>query len=100
MSATSTVAPERAKRAHATMRLAGIALLYLLIAWVFHVGTSNPFTTLISGGDGLIAGFPSKVFSTTFSSWNPYVQSGKFVYADVLSQSFYPPSFLILSIFP
>ena len=43
MSATSTVAPERANAAHATMRLAAITLLYLLIAWVFHAGTSNPF---------------------------------------------------------
>src|ERR1700740_399480 len=100
MSATLTVAPARTSGTRATIRLIAIALLYLLIAWAFHAGTSNPFTTLISGGDGLVSGFPSKVFSTTFTSWNPYVQSGKFVYADVLSQSFYPPGLLVLSIFP
>jgi hypothetical protein len=28
------------------------------------------------------------------------VQSGKFVFADVLYQSFYPPNLILLSIFP
>ena len=99
-SATPSVGFKRANAARTTMRLIAIALLYLLIAWAFHAGTRNLFTTLIGGGDGLIYGLPSKIFATTFSSWNSYVQSGKFVYADVLTQSFYPPSLLILSIFP
>ncbi len=42
-----------------------IALSYLLFAWVFHTGTINPFRNLIGGGDGLIFGFPAKIFSTT-----------------------------------
>jgi len=82
------------------MQLAAIALSYLLIAWAFHAGTINTFTNLIGGGDGFIQGIASKTFATSFSSWNPYVQSGKFVYTDVLYQSFYPPGLLILSIFP
>jgi Bacterial membrane protein YfhO len=86
--------------ARTTMRLAVVALSYLLIAWAFHAGAINAFTNLIGGGDGFIQGLASKTFATSFSSWNPYVQSGKFVYADVLYQSFYPPSLLILSIFP
>jgi hypothetical protein len=77
-----------------------IAFSYLFIAWTIHAGTINPFTHLIGGGDGFIQGIASKTFATSFGSWNPYVQSGKFVFTDVLYQSFYPPSLLILSIFP
>jgi hypothetical protein len=80
--------------------VAGIAFAYLLIAWAIDGGAINPFTHLIGGGDGFIQGIASKTFATSFSSWNPYVQSGKFVFADVLYQSFYPPSLAILSIFP
>ena len=43
---------------------------------------------------------PPKHLPLHFRSWNPDVQSGKFVFADVLYQSFYPPSLAILSIFP
>jgi hypothetical protein len=60
----------------------------------------NPVTNLIGGGDGFIQGVASKTFVTAFSAWNPYVQSGKFVFADVLYQSFYPPHLILLSIFP
>ena len=83
-----------------SLRLAVVALSYFGVAWAFHGGAVNPFTNLIGGYDGYIHGFPSKVFASTFSSWNPYLQAGKFVYADVLYQSFYPPAFLILSILP
>jgi hypothetical protein len=82
-----------------TLRLAAIALLYFVIAWAFHDGTINPFNT-VESGEGFSVGFPSKIFATTFHSWNPYLQSGKFVYADVPSQSFYPPTLLILSLLP
>ncbi len=81
---------------HTTM----VGLLYLVIAWSFHAGTIDPFNHLIGGGDGFIQGVASKTFATSFSPWNPYVQSGKFVFADVLYQSFYPPNLIILSIFP
>jgi hypothetical protein len=81
-------------------RSAGIALLYLILAWVIQAGAVNPFTHLIGGGDAFIQGIAAKTFSTSFCPWNPYVQSGKFVFADVLYQSFYPPSLILLSIFP
>jgi hypothetical protein len=81
-------------------RVAGFALLYFVIAWAFHAGNINPSTQLIGGGDGFIQGFPSKLFSTSFSPWNPSVQAGKYVYADVLYQSFYPPNLIILSLLP
>jgi hypothetical protein len=77
-----------------------IACVYLLIAWAVFAGAINPFTDLIGGGDGFIQGIASKTFATSFGSWNPYVQSGKFVFADVLYQSFYPPNLAILSFFP
>jgi hypothetical protein len=82
------------------LRSATIALLYLVIAWAIHAGSINPVTHLIGGGDGFTQGIASKTFATSLSSWNPDVQSGKFVFADVLYQSFYPPSLIILSIFP
>ena len=81
-------------------RSAGIALLYLILAWVIQAGAVNPFTHLVGGGDAFIQGIAAKTFSTSFCPWNPYVQSGKFVFADVLYQSFYPPSLILLSIFP
>ena len=84
----------------AMQRAAGFALLYFIIAWAFHAGTINPLNHLIGGGDGFIQGFPSKLFSTSFSSWNPSVQAGKYVFADVLYQSFYPPNLVILSFLP
>src|SRR3984957_8035412 len=82
------------------LRSATIALLYLVIAWGIHAGSINPVTHLIGGGDGFTQGMASKTFATSLSSWNPDVQLGKFVFADVLYQSFYPPSLAILSIFP
>jgi hypothetical protein len=82
------------------MRFGAIAVLYFFIAWAYHAGAFNPLTHLIGGGDGFIQGIASKTFATSFSPWNPYVQSGKSVFADVLYQSFYPPSLAILSIFP
>src|ERR1700722_3089757 len=78
---------------------AKIAFLYLFIAWAIHAGNIDPLTHLIGGGDAFTQGLGSKTFATSFGSWNPYVQSGKFVFADVLYQSFYPPSLVILSIF-
>jgi hypothetical protein len=82
------------------LRSAIIALLYLIIAWAIHAGAINPVTHLIGGGDGFTQGIASKTYATSLSPWNPDVQSGKFVFADVLYQSFYPPSLVILSIFP
>jgi Bacterial membrane protein YfhO len=75
-------------------------LLYLMLAWVIQAGAINPITHLVGGGDAFIQGIAAKTFSTSFCPWNPYVQSGKFVFADVLYQSFYPPSLVLLSIFP
>jgi len=81
-------------------RAVGFAFLYFVIAWAFHAGLINPFNHLIGGGDGFIQGFPSKLFSTSFSPWNPSVQAGKYVHADVLYQSFYPPNLIVLSLLP
>ena len=61
----------------------------------------NLFTHLVGGGDAFIQGIAAKTYATSFSPWNPYVQSGKFVFADVLYQSFYiRPASSYLSIFP
>ncbi len=100
MSAPLNIVPELASRIRSARQTSLVALSYFLIAWAFHAGAINVCTHLIGGGDGFIQGLASKAFATSFSSWNPYVQSGKFVYGDVLYQSFYPPTLLILSIFP
>ena len=96
----SCVSRIQAPQTRTTMRSVIIAFLYLLIAWAIHAAAINPVNHLIGGGDGFIQGIASKTFATSFSSWNPYVQSGKFVFADVLYQSFYPPNLILLSIFP
>jgi hypothetical protein len=80
------------------LRPATIALLYLAIAWAIHAGSINPVTHLIGGGDGFTQGMASKTFATSLSSWNPDVQSGKFVFADVLYQR--SPVSIILSAQP
>src|SRR5206468_5288839 len=96
----SYVSSIHAKQRFPALKLAAIAVAYLFIAWAVHASGIHLFHDLIGGGDGFIQGIASKTFATSFAPWNPYVQSGKFVFADVLYQSFYPPSLLILSIFP
>jgi hypothetical protein len=96
----SGVSSSHAVKTGTAMRSVVIAFLYLFMAWAIYAGAINPLSHLIGGGDGFIQGIASKTFATSFGSWNPYVQSGKFVFADVLYQSFYPPSLVILSIFP
>jgi hypothetical protein len=96
----SCVSSNHAIKSSNAIRGAKIAFLYLFIAWAFHAGTFNPLTHLIGGGDAFTQGLGAKAFATSFSPWNPYVQSGKYAFADVLYQSFYPPSLVILSIFP
>src|ERR1700693_5815532 len=86
------VSSNQGPRRRMVTRTMGIAFLYLFIAWAIHGGAINPLTHLIGGGDGFIQGIAAKTFATSFGSWNPYVQSGKFVFADVLYQSFYLPS--------
>src|ERR1700739_1143526 len=83
-----------------TLKLGAIAVAYLFIAWAVHAGGIHLLHNLIGGGDGFIQGLASKTFGSFLCPWNPYVHVGKFVFADVLYQSFYPPSLLILSIFP
>jgi hypothetical protein len=96
----SRVSSIHAPKSGTATQSTAIACVYLLIAWAVYAGTINPFNHLIGGGDGFIQGVASKTFATSFGSWNPYVQSGKFVFADVLYQSFYPPNLAILSFFP
>src|ERR1700733_3071707 len=96
----SGVSSLKAPKSGTATQSAAVAFVYLLIAWAIYAGAINPFNHMIGGGDGFIQGIASKTFATSFGSWNPYVQSGKFVFADVLYQSFYPPNLAILSFFP
>ena len=58
----------------------GAVLLYVLAAVVFHALGHDPFVKLYGAGDSYFAGLPSKIFSTTFSAWNPWVQLGQYTY--------------------
>ena len=75
-------------------------LLYLLSAWLLHAAGLNLTVRLLGGGDSYQAGFPAKLFSTTLSPWNPYVQLGQYTFANTQFQPFYPPGLLVLSLFP
>ena len=75
-------------------------LLYLLSAWLLHAAGLNLAIRLLGGGDAYQAGFPAKLFATTLSPWNPYVQLGQYTFANTQFQPFYPPGLLVLSLFP
>jgi hypothetical protein len=60
----------------------------------------NLFTTLLGEGDGLKAGFPSKLFATGLSAWNPFVQLGKISFANTQFQPFYLPALVAMAVFP
>ena len=81
-------------------RLVAVAFLYFGVAWVFHAGTLNPFTHLIGGGDGYMHGFPSEDFWQHALFLEPISAGREVRLRRLLYQSFYPPAFLILSIFP
>jgi hypothetical protein len=80
--------------------LAAIFLAYLLAAVLFHAAGMNLFTTLLGEGDGFTAGFPSKLFATGLSSWNPHVQLGQSAFANTQFQPFYPPALAVMAAFP
>ncbi len=75
-------------------------LLYLLSAWLLHAAGLNLAVRLLGGGDAYQAGLPAKLFSTTLSPWNPYVQLGQYTFANTQFQPFYPPGLIVLSLFP
>lgn len=75
-------------------------LVFPLAAIVFHALGHNPTVELFGAGDGFIAGLPSKIFSTSLSAWNPWIQLGQYAYANVQSQPFYPPALFFLGVFP
>ncbi len=75
-------------------------ILYLLLPWLFWGIGINLVNTPLAPGDGYISGLPTKIFATTFSAWNPYLQAGAFAFKDMGFQALYPPALLLLSIFP
>ena len=76
-----------------------VLLAYLIVTLAFHA-IGNPFLYLYGAGDGFTAGLPSKIFSTTLSAWNPYVQLGQPAFANTQFQSFYPPGLIIMGVLP
>jgi hypothetical protein len=73
---------------------------FCAVAIVFHAWGHNPFIELYGGGDGYVAGLPSKIFSATLSAWNPWVQLGQYTYPNTQFQPFYPPGLIWMSLFP
>ncbi|MCA2966790.1 MAG: hypothetical protein ACK55F_01400 [Acidobacteriota bacterium] len=81
-------------------RWAGIFGLYLLAAWLLHGFGVNLWTQMLGGGDSYTAGLPSKLFATSLSPWNPYVQLGQYTFANTQFQALYPPALLAMSALP
>ena len=84
----------------AKLRLALALLSYCLIAYLIHGLGNNLTRVLLGGGDGYTLGLPSKLFSITFSAWNPYVQLGQYAFANTQFQPFYLPGLIPLTLFP
>jgi hypothetical protein len=80
--------------------IALVFAVYLTIAMLFHALGVNPFTRLLGGGDGYTAGLPSKIFATSLSPWNPYVQLGQYSFANTQFQPFYLPALLPMALLP
>lgn len=74
--------------------------LYLVAAWLLHGLGVNLWTQILGGGDSYTAGLPSKLFATSLSPWNPYVQLGQYTFANTQFQALYPPALLAMAIWP
>jgi hypothetical protein len=81
-------------------RGAGLYGLYLLAAWLLHGLGVNLWTQILGGGDSYTAGLPSKLFATSLSPWNPYVQLGQYTFANTQFQGLYPPALLAMAVWP
>lgn len=81
-------------------RGAGVFCLYLLAAWLLHGTGVNLWTQILGGGDSYTAGLPSKLFATSLSPWNPYVQLGQYTFANTQFQALYPPALLMMALLP
>lgn len=76
-----------------------IVLLYTAVAWIIHGREHDLWRDLLGGGDGYAAGLPSKLFSATFSAWNPFVQLGQYTFPNTQFQALYPPGLIPLLLF-
>ncbi len=74
--------------------------LYLVAAWLLHGLGMNMWTQILGGGDSYTAGLPSKLFATSLSPWNPYVQLGQYTLANTQFQALYPPALLTMTVWP
>ena len=81
-------------------RWLGLFALYLLAAWLLHGLGVNLWTQILGGGDSYTAGLPSKLFATSLSPWNPYVQLGQYTFANTQFQALYPPALLAMTVWP
>ena len=77
-----------------------IFFIYLILPFAFFTADVDISKTALASGDGYLHGFPSKLFASTFSLWNPYLQSGRFSIPAIPDQSAYLPGLLILRAFP
>ncbi len=77
-----------------------VFLLFLFSVTFFYGIGTDIFNVALAPGDGFVLAFPSKIFSTNLSLWNPYIQAGVPVYLNPENQSFYLPSLIIMKILP
>ena len=73
---------------------------YLILACLFLAAGINIFKTALAPGDAGIFGVPTKVTTTGFELWIPYIQAGTFPYKDIGWQALYLPAILVMKIFP
>jgi hypothetical protein len=76
-----------------------IASIYLLLPWIFFGLGRNVLNTALASSDGILFGFPSKIFSSRFELWNPMVQGGMYVLTDPQYQTLYLPGIVVMKLF-
>jgi len=77
-----------------------VYFIYLFLAFVFHGIGINLFNTALAPGDAFVAGYPSKIFSSYFSLWNPFIQCGTFNVKDIGFQAVYPVGLIVMRLLP
>lgn len=75
-------------------------LIYLAISYLFFFMGVDITTEAMVPGDGYLFGYPSKLYSATFSLWNPHIILGVPSYLDPQHQFFYIPGQIIMWLSP
>jgi hypothetical protein len=75
-------------------------LAFLVLPYLFFAPGTNVLKVALAPGDGMVQGFPTKIYSTQLQLWSPYTQAGTFPFKDLDSQSSYLPGIIVMKLFP